>query len=260
MRNTYEHILVSNPSPVISMITLHRPDVYNALNVQMVGEIVEAIKVAEASEEVRVIVLQGNDRAFAAGADIHEMAHQDPIALDLLNQFAVWDEMRRVKKPIIAAVKGYALGGGFELSLTCDFIFASDDARFGFPEVNIGIMPGAGGTQRLTKALGKVKAMEWLCLGEQMTAKEACDYGVINRVYPKEALDAAVLQFANTLATKPPLSLRFIKEAVQTALDYPLDEGLAMERKNFYLLFSSQDQKEGMQAFIEKRKPLFKGR
>ncbi|WP_062199608.1 enoyl-CoA hydratase/isomerase family protein [Massilibacterium senegalense] len=260
MSNTYEHILVSYPAPAIAMITLHRPDVYNALNVQMVGEIVEAIKVAEASEEVRVIVLQGNDRAFAAGADIHEMAHQDPITLDLLNQFAVWDEMRRVKKPIIAAVKGYALGGGFELALTCDFIFASDDAHFGFPEVNIGIMPGAGGTQRLTKALGKVKAMEWLCLGEQMTAKEACDYGVINHVYPKEALAAEVLRFANTLATKPPLSLRFIKEAVQTALDYPLDEGLALERKNFYLLFSSQDQKEGMQAFIEKRKPLFKGR
>lgn len=260
MSDEYQHILVTSPKQSIRQITLNRPKVLNALNLQMVQEMVDALKKAESNEFVRVIVIQGNERAFAAGADIHEMANENPISLDLLNQFSVWDEIRRLKKPIIASVSGYALGGGFELALNCDFIFASDDATFGFPEVNIGIIPGAGGTQRLTKAMGKVKAMEWLCLGESMTAKEAKHFGVVNRLYPKESLEKEVLRFAEKLSEKPPLSLRFIKESVQTALDYPLEEGLLVERKNFYLLFSSLDQKEGMQAFIEKRKPKFKGR
>jgi enoyl-CoA hydratase len=244
----------------IAVVELYRPDVLNALNRQMVTEIVSALEAYDRNDGVRVIVLTGSGRAFAAGADIDEMAGDDPIKLELLNQFAEWDRLALIKKPMIAAVNGFALGGGFELALSCDLIVAAETAEFGFPEVNIGVMPGAGGTQRLTKLIGKTKALEWLWTGERMSAKEAHTLGIVNRVVAPELLLEETMRLARKLAAKPPLSLRLIKEAVNKAVDYPLYEGMQFERKNFYLLFASEDQKEGMAAFIEKRKPRFQGR
>jgi enoyl-CoA hydratase len=244
----------------IAVVELNRPDVLNALNRQMVTEIVSALEAYDRHDEVRVIVLTGSGRAFAAGADIDEMAGDDPIKLELLNQFAEWDRLALIKKPMIASVNGFSLGGGFELALSCDLIVAAETAEFGFPEVNIGVMPGAGGTQRLTKLIGKTKALEWLWTGERMSAKEAHALGIVNRVVAPELLLEETMRLARKLAAKPPLSLRLIKEAVNKAVDYPLFEGMQFERKNFYLLFASEDQKEGMAAFIEKRKPRFQGR
>lgn len=243
----------------IGTIQLNRPKVLNALNRPMVDEIVEALQGFDKDNDVRVIIITGNEQAFAAGADIDEMAEDDPIRLELLDQFAVWDLISLIKKPIIGAVNGFALGGGFELALSCDLIFAAENAQFGFPEVQLGVMPGAGGTQRLTKAMGKAKALEWIWLGEPMTAKEAYHHGVINRLIAPELVMEETMKFARRLAEKPPLSLRLIKEAVYKAVDSTLEDGLQLERKNFYLLFASKDQKEGMQAFIEKRKPKFTG-
>ncbi|MGG6440732.1 enoyl-CoA hydratase-related protein [Saccharococcus caldoxylosilyticus] len=244
----------------IAVVELYRPDVLNALNRQMVTEIVSALEAYDRNDGVRVIVLTGSGRAFAAGADIDEMAGDEPIKLELLNQFAEWDRLALIKKPMIAAVNGFALGGGFELALSCDLIVAAETAEFGFPEVNIGVMPGAGGTQRLTKLIGKTKALEWLWTGERMSAKEAHALGIVNRVVAPELLLEETMRLARKLAAKPPLSLRLIKEAVNKAVDYPLYEGMQFERKNFYLLFATEDQKEGMAAFIEKRKPRFQGR
>lgn len=244
----------------IGWLTLYRPKNLNALNRRMVAEIVRALQTFDHTKDVKVIIIHGEGKAFAAGADIKEMLNDDPVSLEWNNQFAVWDQINLIKKPMIAAVHGFALGGGFELALACDLIYATETTVFGFPEVNLGVMPGAGGTQRLTKAMGKAKAMEWLLLGEQMTAKEALHYGVINHVVQEEILLEEVEKFAQKLLKKSPLSLRLIKESVLKAIDAPLDEGMQLERKNFYLLFSSDDQKEGMTAFIEKRTPTFRGK
>jgi enoyl-CoA hydratase len=244
----------------VAVIELNRSNVLNALNRKMVTEIVIAMEAFDRSNDVRVIVLKGKGRAFAAGADIDEMVNDDSITLELLNQFAEWDRLSLVKKPIIGAVHGFALGGGFELALSCDILFASETAQFGFPEVNIGVMPGAGGTQRLTKLIGKTRALEWLWTGERIQAKKAYEYGIVNRVVAPELLFEETMKFARKLASQPPMSLRLIKEAVQKAIDYPLYEGMQFERKNFYLLFSTEDQKEGMKAFLEKRKPNFQGK
>ncbi len=257
--SNYKYIVAKEENS-IGFIELNRPEVLNALNRPMVREIVEALEAFDLNDNVKAIIIHGRGRAFAAGADINEMANDDPISLDLLNQFADWDRIALIKKPIIGAVQGFALGGGFELALCCDILFAAENAQFGFPEIGIGVMPGAGGTQRLTKLMGKTKALEWIWLGENMTAKEALHYGVINRIIDKEVLLEETIRFAQKIAKQPALSLRFIKEAVNKAVDYSLYEGMQFERKNFYLLFASNDQKEGMQAFIEKRKPNFEGR
>ena len=255
----YDYIQVDQEES-IGIIRLNRPKVLNALNRKMVSEIVQSMREMDRNDSVRVIVLYGNGKSFAAGADITEMAQDDSIHLELLNQFAEWDDLAHIKKPIIGAVHGFALGGGFELALVCDLLFASEDAKFGFPEINLAVMPGAGGTQRLTKLMGKTKALEWLWSGEMMTAETAEAWGIINRRYPQEILVEETLKYARNLANKPALSVRFIKEAVYKAVDYSLYEGMQYERKNFSLLFSSDDQKEGMKAFVEKRKPNFKGR
>lgn len=257
--SNYQYIKVLN-SESIGHISLNRPKVLNALNRSMVREIVEALEDFDQNDEIKVIVLSGEGRAFAAGADIDEMADEDPVRFELLNQFKDWDRIALIKKPIIGAVHGFALGGGFELALCCDILFAAENAQFGFPEIKLGVMPGAGGTQRLTKLMGKTKALEWLWLGDTMSAKEALHYGVVNRLIAPEILLEETVRFAEKIAKQPPLSLRLIKEAVQKAVDYSLYEGMQFERKNFYLLFSSQDQKEGMKAFIEKRKPNFEGK
>ncbi|WP_404468022.1 enoyl-CoA hydratase/isomerase family protein [Sutcliffiella horikoshii] len=258
MSKTYEYIEVSIESS-IGIVKLNRPKVLNAINRPMVTEIVTVLEEFDRNDEVKVMVLAGNGRAFAAGADIDEMAEATAIELELINQFTEWDRLAWVKKPIIGAVQGFALGGGFELALCCDILFAAHDAEFGFPEISLGVMPGAGGTQRLTKLMGKSKAMEWLLTGDRMSAKEALHYGVINRVIPKELLMEETMTFAKKIAKQPPLSLRLIKESVHKAVDYTVYEGMQYERKNFYLLFASKDQKEGMRAFKEKRKPKFEG-
>lgn len=244
----------------VGIIQLDRPKVLNALNRQMVDEIVSQLENFDRNDSIRVIVLKGNERAFAAGADIEEMMNETPLSLELLNPFAEWDKISLIKKPILAAVNGFALGGGFELALHCDLIIASEDAKFGFPEVKLGVLPGAGGTQFLTRAMGVRKALEWIWLGEQMTAREALHYGVINRIVAPELVVEETMRLAHQLTKQAPIAIRLIKEAVHAAADVTLQEGKILERKNFYLAFSSEDQKEGMCAFTEKRTPSFKGK
>ncbi|KOP82339.1 enoyl-CoA hydratase [Bacillus sp. FJAT-21945] len=259
MNNHYECIEASINGK-LGLINLNRPKVLNAINRQMVSDILSVMEDFEENDQVRVIVLSGNGRAFAAGADIDEMAADNAIDFELRNQFKDWDRLARIKKPIIGAVQGFALGGGFELALCCDLLLAADDAEFGFPEVNLGVMPGAGGTQRLTKLVGKTIAMEWLFVGKRISAREALQFGIINRIVAKEILMEETLKLAGEVANQAPLSIRLIKESVLKAVDVSLDEGMQFERKNFYLLFSSEDQKEGMRAFQEKRKANFKGK
>ena len=244
----------------IAVIELNRPRQLNSLNRKMVSEIVMALEAFDRDNDVRVIVLTGKGRSFSAGADIDEMTNDDPISLELLNQFSDWDRFALIKKPIIGAVKGYVFGGGFELALCCDILISTSGTEFSFPEVGLGVMPGAGGTQRLTKLAGRTKALEWLWTGERISAATALKHGVINRIVAGELLMEETMKFANRLAEQPPLSLRLIKDSVNKAVDYPLYEGMQYERKNFYLLFASQDQKEGMKAFVEKRKPDYTGK
>ncbi|MGE7951306.1 enoyl-CoA hydratase/isomerase family protein [Lysinibacillus xylanilyticus] len=244
----------------IGYIYLNRPRQYNSLNRAMVSEIVQAMEMFDRDEHVQVIVLAGNGKAFSSGADIDEMAADNTIRLELLNQFADWDRIGQIKKPIIGSVKGFVFGGGFELALCCDVLIAAEGTEFSFPEINLGVMPGAGGTQRLTKLVGRTKALEWIWSAARITADEALAYGIINKIVQPEILIEETHKTAMMLAQKPALALRLIKEAVNKAVDYSLYEGMQFERKNFYVLFSSEDQKEGMQAFVEKRQANFKGR
>lgn len=257
--STFEFIETSIKDQV-GIIELNRPKQYNALNRTMVREIVEAMEIFDRNNEVVTILLTGKGRAFSAGADIEEMANDGPIHLELLNQFADWDRLSLIKKPIIGAVQGFVFGGGFELALCCDLLIAASGTEFSFPEVNIGVMPGAGGTQRLTKVVGRAKALEWLWTGDRIPVEEVLKYGLVNKIVAHELLMEETFKFAKKLSKQPPLSLRLIKDSVNKAVDYPLYEGMQYERKNFYLLFSSEDQKEGMKAFSEKRKPEFKGK
>ncbi|MDV6378699.1 enoyl-CoA hydratase-related protein [Sporosarcina sp. GW1-11] len=244
----------------IGLIELNRPKQLNSLNREMVREILEAMQSFDRNDEVRVILLAGRGKAFSSGADIDEMAGADSMSLELLNQFADWDQIPLIKKPVIGAVHGFVFGGGFELALCCDILLAANGTEFSFPEVSLGVMPGAGGTQRLTKLVGRTKAIEWLWTGERIKAEELLKHRVINRIVSAEVLHEEALRFAEKLAGMPPLALRMIKDSVNKAVDYSLYEGMQYERKNFYLLFSSEDQKEGMQAFVEKRKPIYQGK
>lgn len=255
---TDAHILVEQEAG-IAVVRLNRPQVLNALNNALMGELIDAMETLDADRGARCIVLTGSERAFAAGADIGEMA--DASAMEMLrrNQFARWERLRRVRTPVIAAVSGYALGGGFELAMLCDMIVASESARFGQPEITIGVIPGAGGTQRLTRAIGKARAMEMILTGRQMSAREAYDAGLVTRVAPVERYLDAAKELAREIAAQPPLAVMLGKDAVLAAFDTTLDAGLDHERKNFTLLFASEDQREGMAAFREKRKPVWKG-
>ncbi|EPD53945.1 hypothetical protein HMPREF1210_00768 [Paenisporosarcina sp. HGH0030] len=257
--NAFEFIETSIEGNV-ALIELNRPRQLNSLNRKMVRELVEAMEGFDRDDQVRVMVLAGKGRAFSAGADIDEMTNDDSISLELLNQFADWDRLALIKKPIIGAVKGFVFGGGFELALCCDVLITASGTEFSFPEVGLGVMPGAGGTQRLTKLAGRTKALEWLWTGERISANKALKYGVVNKIVAPELLMEECMKFANKLAKQPPLSLRLIKDSVNKAVDSSLFEGMQYERKNFYLLFSTQDQKEGMNAFVEKRKPDYKGK
>lgn len=244
----------------VGYIYLNRPRQYNSLNRAMIREIMQAMEQFDRDDYVQVIVVAGHGKAFSSGADIDEMATDTTVHLELLNQFADWDRIAQIKKPIIGSVKGFVFGGGFELALCCDVLIAAEGTEFSFPEINLGVMPGAGGTQRLTKLVGRTKALEWIWSAARITAEEALSHGIINKIVQPEVLEDETQKFATMLTNKPALAVRLIKESVNKAVDYSLYEGMQFERKNFYLLFSSEDQKEGMQAFVEKRQPNFKGR
>ncbi len=244
----------------IALIQLNRPKELNALNLQLMGELRDALKELDNDDSVRVIIITGNERAFAAGADIKQMAGKTAIDMLNIDQFSTWDGIKKTKKPIIAAVSGFALGGGCELCMTCDMIVASETAKFGQPEIKIGVMPGAGGTQRLTRAVGKALAMEMVLTGKFISADEALQAGLINKVVPVELYMNEAIKLARDIAAQAPVAVRLAKESVLNAFNASLDEALIMERKNFYLLFASEDQKEGMNAFVEKRTPNFNGK
>ena len=243
-----------------ALIQFNRPDVLNALNMKLMEELVSTLEELDKDNDVRCIVLTGSDKAFAAGADIKEMAEASAMEMLQRDQFARWDRIRKIKKPIVAAVSGFALGGGCELAMTCDIIIASESAKFGQPEINLGVIPGAGGTQRLTRAVGKAKAMEMVLTGSMLTAEEAKQWGLVVKVVPNEYLVEEAKSMAKLIASKPPMAVRLGKEAVLKAFDTTMEGGLEFERKNFYMLFASEDQKEGMKAFVEKRKPEWKGK
>jgi len=255
----YELILVEREAP-IATITLNRPKVLNALSPELMAEVSEALTELDEDEAIRAVVLTGGQRVFAAGADIGDMAERSPVEQLLRDQTGRWSKLTSFTKPLIAAVNGYALGGGSEVALMCDLIVAGDTARFGQPEVNLGIIPGGGGTQRWPRLAGKHVAMEMVLLGTQISAQRAHELGLVNWVVPPEATIDFAQRIARQLAEKPPLAVRLGKESVNRALETTLAEGLAVERKNFYFLFASEDQKEGMKAFLEKRKGEFKGR
>ncbi|NIO09121.1 MAG: enoyl-CoA hydratase [Deltaproteobacteria bacterium] len=244
----------------IGIVTLNRPKQLNALSYDLIKELSQAMDAFDLDPEIKTIILTGGERVFAAGADIKEMVDATPFDERVQERMFYRDKINRISKPVIAAVSGYALGGGCELAMSCDIIIASETARFGQPEINIGTIPGSGGTQRLTKTVGKYRAMELVLTGEFLSATDAERFGLVNRIVPVELLLEEAKAVANKIAAKSPVSIRLAKEAILKSFNSPLDEGLEFERKCFYLLFASDDRKEGMTAFIEKRKPQFKGK
>jgi len=256
----HDQLILTETDDKVGIIKLNRPKVLNALNPQLMTQLAEQLEAFDNDPNISCIVISGNERAWAAGADIGDMAEQSAIDMYERDQFATWDRIKRIKKPIVAAVSGFALGGGCELMMLCDVIVASETAQIGQPEINIGVMPGAGGTQRLTRAVGKAIAMDVILGGRFLSAKEALEHGLISRVVPKEHFYTEALRVAHGLAKKPLTALKVAKESVLKAHETTLSEGLEYERKLFYTLFSTEDQKEGMRAFIEKRRPEFKGK
>jgi len=255
-----ERLVLREIDGPVATLTLNRPKALNALSPELMGELIAALEACDADDQVRCIVLTGGPRVFAAGADIKAMAEASPVEMLTSRTIERWARVAATRKPIIAAVSGYALGGGCELAMMCDIIIASETAQFGQPEITIGIIPGAGGTQRLTRALGPYRAMELILTGATISADEALRHGLVNRVVPVEALLAEATRLARRIAAQPPLAVQLAKEAVRAAAETTLREGLALELRNFYLLFATEDQKEGMRAFIEKRKAEFKGK
>jgi len=255
---TYETIIVEVHERA-GLIRLNRPKAFNALNSALLRELGEALMALDRDEAVGAIVITGNDRAFAAGADIAEMKAASSVDMLIGDHISLFDAIMRVRKPIIAAVSGYALGGGCELAMACDMIVASETAQFGQPEINLGVIPGAGGTQRLTRAVGKALAMEMVLNDRRLSAKEAYQFGLVNCVAPVDAYLDEALELANQIARRAPVAVRLAKESVNKAYEMTLAEGLAFERRNFYFLFSTEDQKEGMDAFLNKRDAEWKG-
>ena len=256
----YETIIVETEDHVAT-IKLNRPDALNALNAHMLGELSRALAEADANDKVRCIVLTGSSKAFAAGADIREMSEKSFVDMYMSDYFTPeHDAVTRVRKPVIAAVAGYALGGGCELAMMCDFIVAADTAKFGQPEINLGVVAGLGGTQRLTRAVGKSKSMDMHLTGRFMDAEEAERAGLVSRVVPAKSLMEEVRGIADKIAEKSILTAMAVKEAVNRAEETTLAEGLRFERRLFHALFSTEDQKEGMTAFLEKREAQFRDR
>ncbi len=256
----YETLIVEGHGAV-TLIRLNRPQALNALNDQLMDELTAALDVAEADDDVHCMVITGSDRAFAAGADIKEMASKDYVQVyreDFITRN--WERVSRCRKPVIAAVAGYALGGGCELAMMCDFIIAADNAKFGQPEITLGVSPGAGGTQRLTRLIGKSKAMDMILTGRMMDAAEAERSGLVSRVVQLASLIEEALATAGKIAELSSVSVMLTKEMVNAAYETTLAEGVMLERRLFHSMFALEDQKEGMAAFVEKRKPAFKGR
>ncbi len=245
----------------VALITLNRPEALNALNSQLLGELAKALSEADQNDKVRCIVITGSEKAFAAGADIKEMSEMSFVDMYMSDFFGTeGDKITKTRKPVIAAVSGYALGGGCELAMMCDFIIAADNAKFGQPEINLGVIAGIGGTQRLTRAVGKAKSMDMHLTGRFMDAEEAERSGLVSRVVPAKKLKEEAMSAANKIAEKSMISVLAAKEAVNRSFETTLAEGIQFERRLFNGLFSTEDQKEGMSAFLEKREPQFRDR
>jgi enoyl-CoA hydratase len=244
----------------VAVALLDRPKQLNALSGELMGALVETLRALDEDGEVRAIVVGGNERAFAAGADIQELAAGTPISLYQNRRIDAWDAIRALRTPLVAAVSGFCLGGGCELAMLCDLVVASETARFGQPEINLGVLPGAGGTQRLTRAVGKAVAMDLILTGRMLSAREALDFGLVARVVAREAWLTEARRVAAEIAAKSPVSVRLAKEAVDAAFEVPLSAGVELERRAFYLARASEDATEGLTAFVEKRRPDFRGR
>ncbi|HTZ05933.1 MAG TPA: enoyl-CoA hydratase-related protein [Gaiellaceae bacterium] len=243
----------------VGVVLMNRPKALNALSAELMEAVVGALAGLDADPEIRAIVLGGNERAFAAGADIGELAAATPVSLYESRRLERWDEIRALRTPVVAAVSGYCLGGGCELAMTCDLIVASETARFGQPEINLGVLPGAGGTQRLTRAVGKAVAMDMILTGRMISAREALDFGLVARVVPKELWLDEAKRVAGEIAAKSPIAVRLAKEAIDAAFESPLAVGVELERRSFNVARASDDATEGLTAFVEKRPPDFKG-
>ena len=255
----YEMILTEKRGRA-GLITLNRPEARNALNNQLLHELINALEAFDKDDLVGALVVTGNEKAFAAGADIKEMADKSMSEIRDRDHLAVFDRITRIRKPVIAAVSGWALGGGCELALSCDMIVASETAKFGQPEVTIGVIPGAGGTQRLVRAVGKALAMEMILNNRTLSTQEALQFGLVNRVAATERYLDEALKMAEEIAARAPLAVRAAKKMIDQAFELSLSEGLGQERQEFYNLFATEDQKEGMKAFVEKRQPVWKGK
>lgn len=255
----FEFILVHRQEP-IAIVQINRPKQLNALNSRVMQELTGALEQLDTEPAIRCMIVTGDERAFGAGADIKDMATATPVEMLEKNWIAYWDRIKKVTKPVIAAVSGYAFGGGCELAMACDLIVASESAQFAQPEINLGVIPGAGGTQRLTRALGKSKAMELVLTGRPISAREAEQRGLVARVYPTEVYLEEAKNLAREIASKAPVAVRLAKESVNKAFESSLTDGLDYERKLFYFLFGTEDGHEGMNAFVEKRKPEWKGK
>jgi enoyl-CoA hydratase len=257
---SYETILTETPMPGVGLVRLNRPQALNALNSQLTAELFQALEAFDADESIKCMVLTGSDKAFAAGADIKQMENTDAVTMFAGSDFTDWARFTRLRKPMIAAVSGWALGGGCEMAMMCDMIIASETAKFGQPEITIGIMPGAGGTQRLTRAVGKSIAMEVMLGNRQLSAQEAHHYGLVNHVFPLESYLEEALKLAEKIAGMPGVAVKLIKDSINKAFELSLAESLNYEKRNFYLLFGTEDKAEGMKAFVEKRKAEWKNR
>lgn len=257
---TAQVLLVEEPAPGVRLLRLNRPEARNALSMELRRELVRCIAQASDDAAVRAVVIAGNERAFAAGADIKEMAGASTVEMMGRGVLGLWRATASCSKPVIAAVRGYALGGGCELALLCDMVVAGETARFGQPEIRIGIIPGGGGTQRLVAAVGKHRAMKYLLTGAMFSGREAFEMGLASEVVADEQVDARAIELAREIAALSPIAVQQLKDVALRGMDLPLEAGLSLETKALHLLFSTEDQKEGMAAFIEKRPPDFRGR
>ncbi|GIK62882.1 MAG: enoyl-CoA hydratase [Chloroflexota bacterium] len=256
----YENILVEKVEGGVGLIRLNRPKAMNALDSVLMSELVQALNEFEADREIGCIVITGSEKVFAAGADIKEMENATTVEMLTRDSISLWDKVAKINKPVIAAVSGVALGGGCELAMACDMIVASTSAKFGQPEINLGVIPGAGGTQRLTRAVGKALAMEMVLNNRWLEAQEAYQFGLVNRVVAPETYLDEALKLARDIAARAPVAVRLARESVNAAFELPLSEGIRLERRNFYFLFSTEDQKEGMNAFVNKRPAKWQGK
>lgn len=256
---TRKPVILTEVNDGAGVIRINRSEKLNALNSEVMVQLIDAAKEFDDNPDVGALVITGDERSFAAGADINEMSTASPVEMLMSESLKIWDQMRDLKKPVVAAVSGWALGGGCELAMSCDMIVASETAQFGQPEINLGIIPGAGGTQRMTLAVGKAIAMEVVLNGRLLSAQEAASFGLVNRVVPVETYMQSALELAQGIVGRAPIAVRLAKEAINNAFDTHLAGGLADERHLFHILFGTEDKKEGMKAFIEKRAPEWRG-